>query len=199
MWIYGLICLLLPLFSDQFLVKDFYLYAFIFPYFALGYLAGRFDFGKIRRGTWYAAAAVLLIVFALLILRFPQSAYIYTTKLSIWKEAPVRQIVIDGFRWVTGMVGSALALLVMYPVWRVCRTRLTILNKAVCFFGKESAGIYIIGTYLNFEILVRLCRAFSPSYPVHLLLSICVLAVSSGVILVLESTRITRLLALGKR
>lgn len=198
-WVYGLLCLLLPLLPDQFLVRDFYLYAYIFPYFVLGYLAGRFDFKKVQRKTWYIAAVVLLVVFVLLLFRYSKSAFIYTTKLSVWKGNPIKQIVIDGFRWVIGLVGSMLALLVMHSVWRICHDRLAKMNKAICFFGKNSAGIYIISTYLNFEVLVRVCRNFSPNYLVHLLLSVCILAVCSGAVWALEHFRITRLLALGKR
>ena len=198
-WIYALFCLSLPLFSDQFLVRDFYLYAFIFPYFAIGHLAARIDFRKIRRETWCAIAVVLLVIFVLLMPRFSKSALIYTTKLSIWKEDSLRQIVIDGYRWIVGAVGAVLTLLLVYPLWKFCHAHLPTMNRIVCFWGKQSAGIYIISTYLNFEILIRLCQAFSPSYLTHLLLSACVLAVCSGIVLVLERTRMTRLLALGRR
>lgn len=197
-WLYPLIVALLLLLPNL-LIENCYLYVFVFPYFVIGYLSARFGLAIRKRKHIWIAAALSLVAFAALFPWFSYDAYIYTTRISLTDTPTLQQLCINGYRWVLGLAGSAAALILAYGLWRLCQGGLCFVRHIFLFLGKRTLGIYIISSYLNYELLIPVTENYSAHYAINFLESAVILFVATGITFLLERFRYSRLALLGGR
>ena len=122
------------------------LYGFIFLYFLIGYYIT--DLMQIceklkeeqRRLIKYA----IVILWIGCIIFYRREDYIYTSSLSINGENKLRQLGIDIFRWITGILGSFIFLEIMNKwILKGPRRILALLS----FMGRNTIYIYILQGY----------------------------------------------------
>lgn len=199
LWVHAVIGVCL-LFLPNDLVTNYPLYAFMYPYFIAGYFANKYRFAAMSVKRYRVVFPILLVLFAALFPGFSYDTYIYTTHISLLHaEEPLRQLSIDLFRWSIGFVGGALVLLSIYAVWKFWPNQLSWLRRCFLYMGRRTLGLYVISSYLNFEILFRVSRNFSLHYSVTLLEAVAMLALSAGIVAILERFRWSRFLYLGRR
>lgn len=88
----------------------FYQYAFLYPYFVLGYVFHKWKLCKVsnRLLTSACAFAIWVLIFALLIPFFNKDSFIYVSYLSIIRgpNSLEKQLVIDLYRYFIGLAGT---------------------------------------------------------------------------------------------
>lgn len=196
LWLHGLFCAGL-LFVPNTLITNCFSYVFMYPYFVAGYALNRKGFHGISTKRAWSWAAVLLVIFLLLFPHFSYDAYIYTTRISLTDAAqPIYQLELDLFRWVIGFVGSGLALLLIYGLWRGIRCPW--FQRSVCYLGRRTLALYVVSSYLNFELLIPVTAGFPPNYGLNLLEAAVVLLLAVGITWLLERFRWSRIVYLGR-
>lgn len=132
-----------------------FLYAYLFPYFVLGYLYRRWGMEekviRVIRGKWcFPACIVAVLTYAVCLCFYNEQSFIYTSGISILGENGVSQIGIDIFRWVIGLLGT---LLVLYLVFCM-HDKVSPLENALVYLGQQSMGIYIIDIFASNSVLL---------------------------------------------
>ena len=120
---------------------------FMYPYFILGYYLHSSNFLKWKKVLWMRVICIAL--FAIMLCFYSKECYIYTTGL--WITNPnvfnVRQLGIDMFRYVIGVVG-AISMLILSE--KVCNSG--VLSKRIKEYivkiGMISLQIYILQRYI---------------------------------------------------
>ena len=174
-----------------------YEYVFVYPYFALGFLANRYGLlsrmGKRLHGICFAASVILFI---LLFPRFHYSAYVYTTMTCVLTAAdPLRQFLIDGYRWAVGLAGCAAVLYLLWGAWKIAPDWL---RRPALWLGKRTLGLYVVSVYLDVQLLTAVSREWTPSYLCNVLETVVILALSALIVYLLEGWHWTRQIFLGR-
>lgn len=173
------------LFLPNGFLENGYEYVFMYPYFILGYLANRY--GVTARLGKRACFAAGLALFALLFPRFHYSAYVYTTKTCLLgAAAPLRQLLIDGFRWMIGLAGSVTVLYILYWAWKAAPDKP---RRVVLWLGKRTLGLYVLSSYLNIQLLAPVSAAWPSLHALNVLEAAAILALSALLVRLLEGWR----------
>lgn len=185
---------------------NFEYYAFMFPYFCVGYLwEKRKFFSRLRiqnnrngRLLW----GCLVIGHTIGILFYRTDYYIYTTGTFLFKNNLWIQLGIDLYRWLTGFLGSGAVLLGVYLAMPLVEKWQRYLYKAsdfLRFLAMNSMGIYIVDAFLNRYILLKVTADIKISVFVIVVETIVVLAIIWGVIKILQRNNLLNKLFLGGR
>ncbi len=194
---FGILVLLL-FFPDD-LIPNYHLYVYVFPYFCMGYFAARYSLNVLNQKRRWILWIAFTMLFALLLPLFSYDSYIYTTGVSLATDFTWYQLYLDLYRWTIGIVGSVMVLLTLYGSWRFLENVLPWVNKMFLFLGRRTTGIYVISTYLNFELLIRVSESFSPNPGINLFEAFVILAFSVAFTVILERIGILRFALLGGR
>lgn len=153
---YGLICVCMLLAPTQY---NIYLYAFVFPVFISGFLYAKSKHNlKIHT---IKIACLSFVTFLIMLMSFNKNDYIYTTHISILESLWLQQVGIDIYRWIIGIVGSVFVISISKLVVDQYKNN-TIICR-IADFGKISLGVYILNSYTNKFILLRLLKNTSPN------------------------------------
>ena len=136
-----------------------HLYKFMYGYFVVGYVLRKNNFfGKIRgtRKGFLGIAAGLTLIYMLLLGLYDRDCYIYTSGYTLLCNNALRQLGIDIFRFITGMAGCAVMLMVSAIIRNIAgkiygSNMGKIVKKSVDFLayiGRNTFGIYIVSTLL---------------------------------------------------
>ena len=131
-WVYFFVFVL------TFVVPDYLnlsLYKSMYVYFVLGYFYNK-DGLQYRIKNIYSNNGALIasgILFAVLLLFYNRDSYIYTTGYYILYSTPLKQLGIDLFRFMIGLVGSIFILLIFYNASHIFPININIL---LMFIGK---------------------------------------------------------------
>lgn len=138
-------------------VLNFDCWFFMYPFYIAGYLWNIHGIGEKLKLNYYYVIAVFIIYVALFIF-YDNRCYIYTTGLTVrsWK-----QLVIDMYRYLIGFTGSALAVCLIYYLYRFFGK--THWAAFLSHLGKISLLIYCIDSLKHFY-LPKITRNISFSY-----------------------------------
>lgn len=176
---------------------NFVWFKFMYPYFVAGYLwnkhnvvtkvKGRFE----KQWIKVAVLVALIAVWIYMLQFFRYDFYIYTTHMQIFgSEAPIRQLIIDLFRWAIGFVGSGMVLIAASYINRC---------KLLQILGKASLGIYLINIYVNLYLLKPMTVGFCPNILINLLETAIVILICYGGTWLLERNKVINRIFLGGR
>lgn len=187
----------LLLFLPNGFLENGYEYVFVYPYFILGYLANRYGLpsrmGKKLHGVCFAAS---LALFALLFPLFHYNAYVYTSMTCVLGVPdPLRQFLIDGYRWAVGLAGCVTVLYLLWGAWKIAPDWF---RRTTLWLGKRTLGLYVVSVYLDVQLLTAVSREWTPSYLCNVLETIVILALSALTVYLLEGWRWTRRAFLGR-
>lgn len=89
-----------------------------------------------------------------------------------------------------------MALLLIYGLWRgICCPWF---QRSVCYLGRRTLALYVVSSYLNFELLIPVTSDFPPNYGLNLLEAAVVLLLAVGITWLLERFRWSRIVYLGR-
>ena len=196
-WIYGLLIILILFTPARY---NFYMYAYMCPYFVAGFLINKFDgksiYRRVVKNDWHALV-VAVAVFAVLFLFYGYDFYIYTTKISLLGENGILvQLGIDIYRWIVGFAGS-IAVIILCKM--ICDRWQGAGVKVFAYFGQISLGIYILNSYANGYVLQRLTVGLMPNVLIWIVETIVSVAVYAAVVEIIKMVPMTRKLLLGGR
>ena len=170
-------------------------YLYMYPYFVAGYLwwQRKKDIAVNR----YVLAGVTLAVYVVLLRFYSNDSFIYTTGTYLNAGNLPTQLFIDVYRWIIGGIGSVFVLLVVRILidWKPTIKIWNFLAR----IGKKSLGIYIISSYINVLILMKLVSDFCPSYLTNLVEAIIIMVICYCLTILLEQNKWIRQLFLGGR
>lgn len=179
-----------------FIVKGNYTqsYLYMYPYFVAGYLWRQ---KKKEISNRYILIGITLTIYIVLIQFYSYNCFIYTTGTYLNMENFSGQLFIDIYRWVIGFAGSALVLLTVRVLmdWKPAIGIWIFLAQ----LGKKSLGIYIISSYINVLLLMKLTSSFSPSHLTNLVEAIIIMVICYYLTKLLEQNKWVRKLFLGGR
>ena len=195
--IYGLLIILI-LFTPA--MCNFYMYAYIYPYFATGFLINKFVgksiYQQVAKKDWYVLVAAIA-VFAVLLQFFEYDSYIYTTKISLLGgNGILAQLGIDIYRWIIGFAGL-ITMIILCKM--VCDRWPGSGVKVFAYFGQISLGIYILNSYVNDYVLRRMTAGLMPNIFLWIAETIVSMAVYVVVIEIIKHVPMAKKLLLGGR
>lgn len=102
------------------------------------------------------------IIFIILLTFYNYDSYIYTSKINLFNGnvSIALQFSIDIYRWIIGFVGSVI---VIYLCRFLCSRFDGKVMIMVAYFGRITFGVYILNTYANQYILLKLTYNFKPN------------------------------------
>lgn len=136
-----------------------FLYAYMYPFFVLGYLYNTKDWKKIeiKGSQFYCAIIFVGMAFLLLLNFFSYDKYIYISKFCVFgKESIYYQLYINLYRFIIGIAGSIFFMLVLFKIYQYKKNCLNF--EAFYNIGRNSIGIYIISVSVINPILFFISR-----------------------------------------
>ncbi|MEG1718751.1 MAG: acyltransferase family protein [Clostridia bacterium] len=141
------------------------LHKFIYPFFMLGYF---FNKNKAKFTHFLSSEKSKLIclilsgaTFFVMFLFYNRNSFAYTTGYYLFKNRPnigvLNQLGINLFRTAIGFVSSVFVILLVSFIYKHTPK---FINKALCFIGQNSLGIYIISDVLSLYLLAKILFIF---------------------------------------
>lgn len=140
-----------------------HLYKFMYGYFIVGYMLRKGNILEKLRGIKKSAFEIITIlagiIYVSLLLLYSRDCYIYTSGYTLLCDNPFRQLGIDVFRFVIGLVGCTfwimISMLIRSVVQKIYAFNNDKFGKMVkgcidffAYIGRNTLGIYIISTLL---------------------------------------------------
>lgn len=187
------------LFVISFIIPDvanLALYKYMYPYFVIGYMFKKYNSGSLKYILYnWRIIACLLVLYVGLLLFFNYETYIYTTGHSLIGRDILSQLKNDIHRYIIGLVGSALVILIFVYI----DTLIEKCQYKISTIARETMGIYIISTFINSNLLLPLSLSLSGiNYLIIIFETIGILTVSLLLIRIINQSQILKRLLLGK-
>lgn len=178
-----------------------FLYAYMYPFFVLGYLYNVNDLNtKLFKWAQSNHAIILLgIAYVLLLCFFSYDKYIYTSYYSVFgKENVFYQLAVNAYRFIIGLVGSIFVLLFLFKIFQYNKG--TSICKILCNIGRNSLGIYVVSVSIFNEILLSISASCTGFTMLRVFIeSLIVLVLSYYSTFFIKKFRILNILLLGGR
>lgn len=138
-------------------------YKYVAPYFVAGYYYAK------HKSNWIMSnkvGIVATILWFTLVPWYSKDSYIYTTGITIFRKDNIwNQLVIDGYRYLVGVVGVIAVIWIMKKLYAVVLSYeipvVMIGEKLLEYMGKNSITFYILSTYLFAWILPAFTKNFT--------------------------------------
>ena len=198
--VYGVLVVLFLITPDFY---NFHLYKYVYPYFVVGYFGAKVgikDRIKNHQKMESIVVCVLVLSYLTLIQFFSKETFIYTTKISILNRGgdTFRQINIDMYRYIIGFIGVGAVLLLLMDLCRHIREN-SVIEKVLCYIGRNSMGIYIIDSILVQYLLHRICKRFNGFNILCILIeSVLIIIIALGCSEIIRRCRILSLFLFGE-
>lgn len=181
----------------------FYQYAFLYPYFVIGYVFHRHESdAPLKKENNVKYVTILwTIIYLILIPLYNKDDFIYVSFLSIVRgpNSMWRQLTIDLYRYVIGLAGT---MMMLYGCRILCNGISNRFKQKVIqlfsLLGTLSLGIYIISGSMA-GILLLLFPESSPHAGFWILEFISITLLSSGITLLIQKNHVLKQLLLGGR
>ena len=175
------------------------LYKYMWPFFLLAYLFNQYDLKTKWKKVYSHKVFVLgcMILFCVLLLFYNRECYIYISGFTVLNKDAIRQVSIDGFRFLVGLAGS---IGVMYLVYALMKVLPDAVKEILAYIGRNTLGIYVISGYFFAELLPKITAPLQSVNGWYLAVeTVCILGMSVLLTAVLKKTKVTNRLFLGGR
>lgn len=199
-WIYfilGCIFLLLP---NAYHIS---LYVYMYPYFIIGYIWNKYKlFYKINSlclSTKIIVVSILCILYMTLYINFKVEDYIYTSGTCIIDNTfsiNYNQFKIDFFRYIIGIIGSAIILIAIKLLLKQLQHENIIVNS-FSKIGRKTIGIYIIGGYIEEQLLPLLPNKTTYGYEIAILETFIIIVITYFITSIIEKYQFSKKFLLG--
>ncbi len=122
---------------------------YMYPFFVLGFLFAE-NKDRLPSVMICLVKCVSLPLFPVMLLFYEKKHYIYTTGI-IPNGNTIEQIIIDGFRWTIGLVGSIFVLVILEYLYKQCKQvflKKTGIVKPLSHLGMKSLQVYCLSVSL---------------------------------------------------
>lgn len=113
---------------------------YMYPYFVIGYYFARYY----RKSVIERLKYLSLIIFPILVMFYDKKHYIYTSGLFGSDYSFYEYLLIDGYRWLIGLVGS-IFIITAFQLLMSCKLLKSIGNR-IAMIGQKSLQIYVLST-----------------------------------------------------
>ncbi len=189
--VYVLIPLLLIFVPNRILSSS---HAFMFPYFAAGYLWHRERMDeKFSCGNHKLLCTGVILAWCIMLLFYDRDSYVYTTGTALFNYEKVfipSQFWTDIFRWIVGFAGCGTVLILL---------KITKPVNFIAAIGTKSLGIYIISGYIISYMSWQLRHLSKQPYIVNFLQAVIITAVCYAVSEAVSRVKILNKIFFGGR
>lgn len=199
-FIYTLIFLITFILPNEIIFKQFtiqfYLYSYMYLYFIIGYLIKKHNYlDKLNKFINNKTLIINTIILILLLIPMNKETYIYTTGMNIINN--YKQILIDLYRFLIGLIGSTEVLLLTNKFTNKINNKL---KDKLLYLGKNTLGIYIISSIIHPFILPLITKKLDNiNYLLMILESIIILVISITAIELIKKNKYTKKYLLGEK
>ena len=124
---------------------QFSLYSYLYFYFLLGYFYKKYNLdNKLKKFINNKTLIINTIIFFLLLISFSKEDYIYLSGINIINN--YKQLFIDLYRYIIGLIGSIEILLVINKLLPKFNNKL---KDKLIYLGKNTLGVYIISSLIQ--------------------------------------------------
>ena len=176
----------------------FELYKFMFPCFVVGYFAGKNRWLDYIKKHSKIIAIITLFLFVAMLQFYNTECYVYMSGSYLFgSTTPLRQLGVDVFRVIVGVVGSVVVISLLMNIYT--KKRNDGITKTLCFFGKNTMGIYCIQNYFWILFPGIVSGVIRPIFVNRLIVFLVCLALSCVITLLLKKMRVLNFVFLGGR
>jgi peptidoglycan/LPS O-acetylase OafA/YrhL len=180
-----------------FFLPDLYnicLYSYMYIFFVLGYLFNKYNLKDSKYNNVNVIAIISTAMFLILLCFYNESAYIYTTGYYILKGNVVKQLIIDIYRTLIGLVGS----ISVISILKIINKKFKL--KRLSYIGKYSLGIYIVSDLVFVNIFSKFEDYISNiNYLLIIIEAIVVIVISIVISKLIQKNKLLNKLLLGGR
>lgn len=178
------------------------LYKYMYPFFLIGYFYHKYseklnEKALLLLNSWKLLGTVA-VIFVFLLYFFNNDSYIYTTGYTlINKEMPLRQLGIDLYRFLIGLIGSFFIILLLLKIYPKINEGIINIFSVI---GINSLGIYMISG-LIFQYLLPNITSWitSINYLIVLFESVIIVMVALLISLCIKKCSVTNIVFFGGR
>lgn len=199
-FIYILLFLITFILPNNLIIKyfniQFSLYSYMYLYFMLGYFYKKYNLEeKLKKLINYKTLIINSIIFILLLIFFSKEDYIYLSGINIIGN--YKQILIDLYRYLIGLIGSIeILLLVKYLIPKLNDK----IKDKLTYLGKNTLGIYIVSSIIHPYLLPIITKGISNiNYIFIIIESIIIILISILVIELIKKNKILNKYLLGDK
>ena len=162
------------------------------------YFAARDTLNKMSN---FRVGAIAMTIWFVLLLFYTKDTYIYTTGYTLLRNSDeflwYRQLGINIYRMLVGLVGSIAWLSVLKLIWSKLENRGGF-PKWTVWLGKHSIAIYILSTYSFTYLLPLLCNKIQPNLFLWIIETILMAAVCSGLTYLINKCKLLSKYLIGE-
>lgn len=148
-------------------------YKFMYPFFVVAFkVSERNVLEKINFKLLLGGAGLCGCLWIALLCLWEYDSYIYISGFTILDKG-LQQVWIDLYRTIIGGIGSVFIIALVYGVYRLnCKY----IARVLAYVGKETMAIYIVSSYINSLVLMRLTASVGEyNYWLILLETVCII------------------------
>lgn len=170
----------------------------MFPCFVFGYFVGKKGWITLMKTHLKQVTILSLILFVIMFLLYNTDCYVYVTGSYLFGTAnPIRQLGIDLFRIVIGVIGSILVISILMFIYS--ENRDDNVTKLLCFFGKNTMGIYCFQNYFWIVYPIIISYVIFPIFVNRLVVFVVCTALCSLLTTVVKKSHVMNFIFLGGR
>lgn len=199
-FIYILIFLISFILPNMIVIKYFkiqiFLYTYLFFYFMLGYFYKKYNLEeKLKKFINNKTLIINTIIFFLLLIPYSREHYIYLS--GIYILADYKQLIIDLYRYLIGIIGCIEILLLVYKLLPKINDKV---KDNLLYIGKNTLGIYIISTIIQPYIFPIINKGLTTiNYFIVMIESFIALVISLIIVKLLKKSKILSKYLLGEK
>lgn len=166
-------------------------YKYMMPYYLIAFYYHKYEEKLQQTVVWnewlaphsrYLGSVLLGLgtFFIAFVCFFEEKHFIYLTGIKILGKNVTEQLMIDGYRFIAGLVGSFFFLLLCRALVLAKRkTKVRILSvKVLLYLGERSLGIYILSGYIIMYLIRHVAAEWNPNYAINVLECVIVVFLS---------------------
>jgi peptidoglycan/LPS O-acetylase OafA/YrhL len=169
----------------------------MYPYFIIAFLFRKNQeviFSKLAAFKSIHLLLCLFCTYIILMMFFNNTSFIYLSGYTIIGKSAINQVVINFYRFIIGLVGSVLVLMIVNSI---LKSKVIKSRHILSSLGIYSFGIYIVSECVFVSLLPKLTKTFSPNYAITLLETLFIIIVPYFLTVLLKRFKITNRLFLG--
>ncbi len=191
----------IALWIGTFFIPDNYVpavYKYMYPYFVIGYFCGKSQdiISAALLKNKKCIVGVLTVVFIGLLFLYSTDSFVYTSGYGIIRnrEVSFSQLVIDIYRFIIGLSGSALVII----LFKIATPFFNKHKKPIYIIGSNTMGLYIISGYLNSNLLEKVTSELTGLNIAYTIIeSAIILTLSIALCFIIKKYKLPRKVLLG--
>lgn len=162
-------------------------YKYMLPYYLIAFYGHKHIENKDIKSIKIFYVMAMGVIFIVAVSFFNEESFIYLTGYKLIGKNTLKQLYIDIYRFLVGLIGSCFWILIWKKVYELRKNKLIDgILKMLKSLGRESMGIYILSGYIIIFVLQKMIVVSKQSYILNFLETIVIVMVSYGLTIFLK-------------